>query len=61
MPDNDIVTEVAVLIQNGLRMGSAIRAVAHANMMSFGDVQELVNQQIEFSWPAQLALGVSFA
>lgn len=59
MNDTDLVTEVAELVQNGLRMAAAIHAVAVANGISCHDVQELVNGQIGYSVATRFALGVA--
>ncbi len=57
MRDQDIVTECAELIRSGLRMASAIHAVATANGMACADVQALVNDQISYSVATRFALG----
>lgn len=59
MRDQDIVTECAELIRSGLRMASAIHAVATANGMACADVQALVNDQIGYSVATRFALGVA--
>jgi len=61
MTNHDIAVEVATLVENGLSMARAIRAVARANMMAYGTVEAIVDPYIEYSWPSRLALGVSFA